>query len=100
MEEMDPAEPRSRVREIPRMTARLHSLIDRTPRSKLPRLCNPSNTVTVIDEFLFRRKIEGRPSREALDYSSYEIPYFIEILQHLKGGEEHKEVVQADTERT
>ncbi len=78
------------------MTARLHSLIDRTSRRKLLRLCNPSNTVTVIDEFLFRRKIENRPLREALDYSSYEIPYFIEILQHLKGGEDHKEANQAD----
>lgn len=74
------------------MTARLHSLIDRTPRRKLPRLCNPSDTVTVIDEYVFRRKVEDRPIKEALDYSSYEIPYFIEVLQHLQGGENHKEV--------
>lgn len=74
--------------------------IERFRQKKLPRLCNPSKTVTIVKDYKERRGIYDLPPDEALELTSFDFDYYIRVLRDWKGGEDHQEATTTDEEGT
>lgn len=74
--------------------------IKRFRQKKLPRLCNPSKTVTIVDQYKERRGIYDLSPDAALKLTSFDFDYYIRVLSDWKGGEDHQEAATTDAEGT